>query len=693
MTIFFITLKPYIVKIDMSKLSDRKTEHDFDLKDFIFCHEPSSWNFGVEPKLHGFTQIIDVTDDTTGEPHDQAKENVCMYVNEAGSSGKYTQNVLPKELGQNVHYYLQLKKPMKRGQTVELLVDYSEDYEKTRERKGYGLANLRGEILGDEDPATRLDRNLFERKEIAKYVNEMQENEVSRSLYFMTSTISDPVMKSLQKYLNERPYDPSLIPHPRLWLAKKRMQWLGDRMRRHVQQLLANSLSEDQSVLKNLLKILKTKRLHKFEALPSGCESLEYSKSCSLGRVFQREVFEELLFDSKVFVMRPFDHSLWCQFSQNLMRRIGCRIVDWKISSHETRNKQDLVNTLFSEALKAKRQIEKVSFINSENLRQYCFKPTLLGRDSVDASVDNIKRAASTDKDFGKVNIFHVPAHVAVAYRRTKGNENFSKTVNRLCKSSLFLVGKTSKGRSNFVAIEELGLEKNEDLKIPLDINWYVLWQVVLVVHGLAFRCTDWKPPKGRGTEKIYSLEKLCSVLALDFNDAKQMLTTAREACSSYDRIQQDAENSRSCKQIKKKKKRDKKHARSIARKKTNRPPPLQKNKLFYDIVWKNCITLGWRIETGNRPNDYYFLPPGVYRKDPERKFKNRRDYFDSIKQVLEFLPSDPYWKTQKSIQDALSLLRDATNYIMNEKKNISRDTKTEWLLERIKEKREKEKI
>ena len=68
-------------------LPDRKTEHDFDVKDFIFGHEPCSWNFAVDAQLDGANQIVDITDDSTGEPHDIAKSNICMYVNEVGHSG------------------------------------------------------------------------------------------------------------------------------------------------------------------------------------------------------------------------------------------------------------------------------------------------------------------------------------------------------------------------------------------------------------------------------------------------------------------------------------------------------------------------------------------------------------------------------------------------------------------------------
>lgn len=67
-----------------------------------------------------------------------------------------------------VYYYISIDEQhaMKKGDTVELLVNYGDHYEDIRERKGYGLKN-RKEGLGhdDEDKAAKLQRNFSERRE------------------------------------------------------------------------------------------------------------------------------------------------------------------------------------------------------------------------------------------------------------------------------------------------------------------------------------------------------------------------------------------------------------------------------------------------------------------------------------------------------------------------------------------------
>lgn len=123
--------------------SDRKTELEFGIKDFIFEHEPSGWMFGVDAKLRGEDQNIDITDDRTGETHIDAQEHIPMYVNEVGYSKELVENVLPREItGREVHYFLHLRHHLEEGQEVELLTNYLKPYEPMRERKGYGRANI-----------------------------------------------------------------------------------------------------------------------------------------------------------------------------------------------------------------------------------------------------------------------------------------------------------------------------------------------------------------------------------------------------------------------------------------------------------------------------------------------------------------------------------------------------------------------
>ena len=102
-------------------------------------------------------QICDITDDTTGKPHSNAKQEIPMYVNEVGNSGS-KENVLIRSADDShtVEYYVRLMESTKPGQTVELLTNYGTPYEDVRERKGYGKKNLHQRDKSDDDLGARL---------------------------------------------------------------------------------------------------------------------------------------------------------------------------------------------------------------------------------------------------------------------------------------------------------------------------------------------------------------------------------------------------------------------------------------------------------------------------------------------------------------------------------------------------------
>ena len=101
-----------------------------------------------------------------------------MYVNEVGHDKRNKQNVcaLDKD-DRTVHYFLCIEDPMKRGDKVELLVDYFDIYEEMRERKGYGLANLKG-VKSDEDLATSLERNFADRSAMELTIKDLNVGEL-----------------------------------------------------------------------------------------------------------------------------------------------------------------------------------------------------------------------------------------------------------------------------------------------------------------------------------------------------------------------------------------------------------------------------------------------------------------------------------------------------------------------------------
>lgn len=217
--------------------ADRKTEFLFCMKDFVFCHEPQSWRFDVKEKLNGEKQVVDFTDDSTGSPHDTARANVAMYVNEVGHDTDLVENIVALETCRSVSYYIYIDRPMKSGETRELLINYREGYEEMRVRRGYGLSNIHNGIKGDEDDTSRVLRNHNERIQIEATLLSSTEDEVGSLVKFIKERVLDGVIE---------PTSGSLLPGvdndiiSRQYVARRRIHWLSKLCERRLVELIGN---------------------------------------------------------------------------------------------------------------------------------------------------------------------------------------------------------------------------------------------------------------------------------------------------------------------------------------------------------------------------------------------------------------------------------------------------------------------
>ena len=615
-----------------------------------------------------------------------------------------------------MHYYLHLEKPLQKGETVELLVDYHSTYEKSRERKGYGLANLKGETAGDDDEGTRLERNIVERKEMEKYVFEMSEAELSNSLYFMMAKIFDPVNDAISRFTsykesksNNVDMPPVPPPHPRQWVAKRRMEWLGELMKVQCRNLRQKRGCQHH-VINNLIKSLSKKNLFTSNDLPSFSESFMVSEGKTLKSVMQTEIFEEVLHKSSRFLIRPFDTSLWCMLSRNLLTNVAKAIVDWKLSKHDDvdESQKCLAATIFDAASVTSQTMKAIANALSRNRRSFpesltslSFQSSLLGYYAEKACLESIEsKTSSKEKDYTCVDIFNVPAHVSAAVRSKKEGKSLKHWLEHHRKNEIFVV--ESHPNSRYASFSKLEIDhgtSSDDIP-TLDMNWYILWQVLLIVHGLASECIDWefvtvfdKSTGSKVQECIYSLEKLCTVLKVNVEDAENMLEKVTVSSADYENVRKAAAELRDLetdeptskgKTTKRKKSRE--GSSKIIKKKVC--SPINKNRLFFEIVWEALVGLGWTLEIGNRPKDFYFMPPGMTRKSG---FKNRVDYFDSVPLVMNFITTDVHWKDKKEVVDCFALFCDCVRFLQEKRsrKALPKDLTVEWIICQVKKERE----
>jgi hypothetical protein len=175
----------------------------------------------------GCDQIVDITDDGTGEPHQDARKLAAIHVNEVGHNTSLIKNVKISQFGGIVSYHIDIQQTMKRGDEVELLCDYQSHYEATRERKGYGLENLMGKQKSDYDVASKLTRNFGERRGIEEMIEAMSPRELFYNMEFVALNVL-PVVDETVKLLSKdsKSHISSQVASP-LQLLARRMHWLA----------------------------------------------------------------------------------------------------------------------------------------------------------------------------------------------------------------------------------------------------------------------------------------------------------------------------------------------------------------------------------------------------------------------------------------------------------------------------------
>lgn len=163
-------------------------------------------------------QVIDISCNTTGKPHQISRESVPMYVNEVSWWRSGPDNWKRREAnviahhpnGRNIQYLFQyVAKGLKKtsinapGKSccMELLVDYGGiGYESIRERKGYGKSNLSGKIKSDEHRPTLLLRNFLDRQEIFRIIEQLGIRQLYETLEFLELQMHSKILEIFQSY-------------------------------------------------------------------------------------------------------------------------------------------------------------------------------------------------------------------------------------------------------------------------------------------------------------------------------------------------------------------------------------------------------------------------------------------------------------------------------------------------------------
>ena len=421
-----------------------------------------------------------------------------------------------------------------------------------RERRGYGKADVKS----DDHDITRVQRNLKDRREIEFSILELTEGDISQVVDFFNARVLDGVTAATSKLSTIKKDDSNIL---RQCIARRRMDWLSIRIQQRFHQLLdregASLLPFDVSDGRDC--IYQKDMLAYVHGWPKNDIRPPYT---GLGTIISiskdkhnRPVFEVSLSDNKYISAVPEAvctiptdedfkdepkrrYTNWLKWKKNqdlpLMRQRLLKDLDkmewdpslirslttasasesspeiqgnilrslkWEVSEELLflLVKSKRLSTPFDEEIwcpLAKSLLSKCLHLLADNI--------LMGRDKAVLAEELMGLACDACRDIENV-------------------------INRLARSQgptlkdLGFLEKSSSAQADVqvlvtqaVHINRLTLEAYADEPEPLDLEWYLVHQVIQTVHPIA-SLINWGP-RDTADGRLYSIEKLCDRIGLD---------------------------------------------------------------------------------------------------------------------------------------------------------------------------------
>jgi hypothetical protein len=622
-----------------------------------------------------------------------------MYVNEIGHNKNYKQNVhaLDKD-DRAVHYFLHIIKPMKPGDSIECLVDYFKVYESVRERKGYGLANRKG-VKSDEDFATAMSRNFVERTDMEETVFNLGMGEIYIILEWLDSIRSQLVEITDSFILKEdwRGVLPDSIPTSQQFVALVRFEWLAQRFRNRLEIIEAEVLEMENYPPTNAIfrqcrewiDDMKWKSCVPFIFKLNHFDELTDRRGKKVKEVFDREIIEEICFNVKDRLVRPFAECMWCPMARHLTETLSKNIyvlkhTDGEGSTHMKNKLFDLclIHSKSAAALAFDGELANLEFdpdipndtsFSKNDLITFCgFQPkSPFFKDNTTTPKGLTAAVVELQAYYDAVELGLEPCLDPAQFKhRTEGNV-------------VITGGLATERQDGFHKL--IGIPRSVETIIRhsfgVNTTWYIIHQIIFVIDAFASKFL----PNSR-----YSLETICLHLGVDVRMAKHAIERGVRIYDERRKLETESRRNKPPKRRRQKPKDRSRGSNKPAKQSPSGPPKRRViNILFWQIVWK-CLKdeLGWTLEHGNRQGDIYALPPGVSRG---RGFKNRVDFFDSLPQIMTFIETDTRWNDRPEVVQCLQLYKQCNNLHEQLRANKSlpkfnnQEKKVEWLIEKLK--------
>lgn len=482
------------------------------------------------------------------------------------------------------------------------------------------------------------------------------------------STMMDIFLQSLTSGI---PQNPASMPTAQQMVALRRLDWFAPLIREHLKELAdhlqirrpdhyINRILVDQcSAWINTVEWKSWGAL--FEAL-GGDPTLADSKGVSFMKSISDEAIEEVCYALRLKLVHPMDESTYCGVARSLICRL-CQATARHTSAwvgsdadHTALYKIFVVEAnRAAESILKENKLDDLAIESKDILKRYVLEDSNLIKKL------NKKRKGAKVLMVSKGKDYIRPA--ALPINRASGGFTLH-TQWYLCRQVIFIV--------NIFAAEFLGeeasLRLNDqlccDFKIEDEARNYLLDHPIktddkddFVFLSSARTEKDLKGNQLKWDEEIYHDLEAANARAL--YEAGVRVTTKMQK-SKQQRRRLHAATGTGC------------HRGS--------------SLVFWGLLWPSLERMGWFIQNGNRPNDFYFFPAGVTRQNG----RNRFDFFDSAALVLHAIQNDPRWKHQDGIKSALQTYNEMMKNFYSIKdssypKGGTKEEKFAWIQERAK--------
>lgn len=440
---------------------------------------------------------------------------------------------------------------MKAGDEVELLVDYRDAYEDTRERKGYGKHN--NEVYGGDydDAAARLKRNFVDREMVQLDITSLKFFDMFYLVEYLTNDVLAPIDQRIGHWQAE-----SFTRLSKDLVARQRIHWLRMQLHSRLKEMVANQDPEDK-LLKRILTTGQNEMVAAteesllkwdFTMLPeifSFLNTVPIGDNKTLQDVMCLELSEELLYSVASKLPDPLNSTMWSKISIDLTESITRDIARYSVCYREPMqsNAEMLAKELLVRVRNAVNLVrEACSIVNRENGSLSMDAGSL----SMDAAIDELsfhslsRRMKMKDvaPNGSLMNVYANDLNIRYGTAATIADiQAYQDAVElgylepyfdpcstrRLTDTKLSMVSQYPSHNHNKSKQQFHHMARSIDAfkcgVARVNEQWYVLNQILLPVHILVSACVKW--PAGF---QFYSLEQLCGASGIKLKDAEEAI-------------------------------------------------------------------------------------------------------------------------------------------------------------------------